>query len=435
MASVCGLAAAVLAIAGAAAGVVAALAIAAGVAAAALAVALVQRERQVARVVAVAGALAADDMTARVSADDSQTDALASAFDRMAAALQARVEAAATEKSRLQAALDSSTDAVVAVDANSRIVFANTAAHQVFGRSGGSPVGDPFVWLIADHQIVEALRATREEGRREARIVERPGKHYYQAITTPIVAGGDWAALAVFHDITEVKRAEQMRRDFVANVSHELRTPLAALKSVVETLQSGALDDRQVTQTFLEQADGEIDRLVQMVEELLELSRIESGDVPLETKPVEMGALLLRAVTRLRPQAERRGLRLELDVGDNLPVVEGDPEQLERVVVNLVHNALKFTSEGGEVRVSAEALDSSLAVHVQDNGAGILPSDLSRIFERFYKADRSRGGGGTGLGLALARHTIEAHGGEMTVESTPEKGSRFTFVLPLPATR
>jgi two-component system phosphate regulon sensor histidine kinase PhoR len=378
-----------------------------------------------ARVAEAAGALAAGDMAARVSAD-SKADALTSAIDGMAAALQERMESAATEKNRLLAALNSSTDAVVAVDTNSRIVFANSAAHQVFGRSGESPVGDPFVWLIADQQIVEALRSTREEGRREARIVERPGKHFYQAITTPIVAGGDWAALAVFHDITEVKRVEQVRRDFVANVSHELRTPLAALKSVVETLQSGALDDREASLAFLEQADGEIDRLVQMVEELLQLSRIESGEVPLAAKPVEMGAILGLAVGRLQPQAEKRGLQLELDLED-------DAEQLERVVVNLVHNALKFTPEGGEVRVSAEQCDSGLAVHVQDNGAGILPSDLPRIFERFYKADRSRGSGGTGLGLAVAKHTIEAHGGEMTVESTPEKGSRFTFVLPLPA--
>jgi two-component system phosphate regulon sensor histidine kinase PhoR len=135
-------------------------------------------------------------------------------------------------------------------------------------------------------------------------------------------------------------------------------------------------------------------------------------------------------VARLRPQAERLGLKLELEVADQLPSVEGDREQLERVVVNLVHNALKFTPDGGTIRVSAEVTDAGLAVHVKDNGAGILPEDLPRIFERFYKADRARGGGGTGLGLAVARHTIEAHGGRITVESRPEEGSQFTFVLP-----
>jgi two-component system phosphate regulon sensor histidine kinase PhoR len=216
----------------------------------------------------------------------------------------------------------------------------------------------------------------------------------------------------------------------VANVSHELRTPLAALKSVIETLQSAALEDREVAEEFLDRADSEIDRLVQMVEELLELSRIESGEMPWTPKPIDIRTLLANAVARLEPQAQKQGLEIKLQVDQPLPTIQGDAEQLERVVVNLLHNALKFTPHGGVIRVSAESTDAGLAVHVQDNGAGILPEDLPRIFERFYKADRARGGGGTGLGLAVARHTIEAHGGRIFVESRPEEGSRFTFVLP-----
>jgi two-component system, OmpR family, phosphate regulon sensor histidine kinase PhoR len=249
--------------------------------------------------------------------------------------------------------------------------------------------------------------------------------------TTPILAGGDWAALAVFHDLTEVRRVEQMRRDFVANVSHELRTPLAAVKSVIETLQSGALEDMELAADFLDRADEEVDRLVRMVEELLELSRIESGDAPMASEQVDVLATLDHAVGRLRPQAEKQKLNLELELPADLPEVSGDTEQLERVVVNLLRNALKFTPEGGTIRVSADQSDGRIMVKVHDTGEGILPEDLPRIFERFYKADRARGGGGTGLGLAVAKHTVEAHGGVITAESEPGKGSTFTFTLPI----
>jgi two-component system phosphate regulon sensor histidine kinase PhoR len=426
----CSLVAAVIAVLGAPTSLVVAFAIAAGAVSAGLAGALLGRAREDQAVVSAAGAIASGDLSARVPATTQASDSLGSAFNDMAARLEALVESAGTEKNRLLAALNSSTDAVVAVDRDARIVFANSAAHQLFRRGAASLVGNPFVWLLPDQQVVEALRASREEGRRETRIVERPGKAYYQTITTPIVAGGDWVALAVFHDITEVKRVEQVRRDFVANVSHELRTPLAALKSVIETLHSAALEDKEIAEEFLDRADEEIDRLVQMVEELLELSRIESGEMTLALKSVDIPEVLANAVARLHPQAERAGLQLDLEIAGPLPPVEGDAQQLERVVVNLVHNALKFTPAGGKIRVSAGRTEDGLTVEVEDNGAGILPEDVPRIFERFFKADRARGGSGTGLGLAVARHTIEAHGGHISVVSRPEEGSKFTFVLP-----
>ena len=435
LAAVGSLAAAVLALAGAPAGPVAAVAVASGAVSAGLAFLLAGRSSDAIVIAETAAAIASGDLSARVPAAlKSDNNGTRAAFNEMAESLESLVASAATEKNRLLAALNSSTDAVVAVDREGRVVFANTAARRLFQRGDAELVGNPFVWMLPDQQIVEALRASREEGRRETRTVERPGKQYYQASTTPIVDGGDWAALAAFHDITEVRRVEQVRRDFVANVSHELRTPLAALKAVIETLESGALEEPEAAEEFLRRADGEIDRLVQMVEELLELSRIESGEMPLAVQPVDMAAVLEGAVVRLRPQAERRRLRLDLDIAEALPAVEGDAAHLERVVVNLLHNALKFTPDGGRIRVSAVASDDGLAVQVEDNGAGILPEDLPRIFERFYKADRARGGGGTGLGLAVARHTIEAHGGRITVESRPEEGSRFTFVLPLATT-
>lgn len=357
----------------------------------------------------------------------------ASTFNRMAQSIQDLVAAASQERNRLVAAINSSTDAVLAVDSESHITFANVAAERLFVRTQNGLVGQPFVWIIPNDEVLQALKLSRDDGRRTTLIIEHHSQQSLQVIATPIVAGGDWVALVVFHDLTEIRRTEQIRRDFVANVSHELRTPLASIKSVIETLQEGALEEKEIARDFLRRAEGEVDRLVQLVEELLELSRIESGEVPLVKKPVNIEAVITAAVDRLKPQAERQAIDLSVDLASNLPPITGDAERLERVVINLVHNALKFTPTGGAIRIKAFAAGNSLTVSVEDTGAGIDPSDLPRIFERFYKADRSRGGGGTGLGLAVVKHTIEAHGGEIGVQSQLGAGSTFTFSIPISA--
>ena len=291
-------------------------------------------------------------------------------------------------------------------------------------------VGNPFVWAIADAEVVEALRSSREKGDSQRLLVERPTGRHLEVVLTPIVDGGDWASLVVFHDVTNVRRVEQVRRDFVANVSHELRTPLAALKSVIETLQAGAIEDPAATEEFLARGDEEIDRLVLMVEELLELSRIESGEIPLALQEVPAGHILAAAVDRMKPKAERHGLSLTLDAPGSLPNINVDRNLLERAIVNLIDNAVKFTPTGGDIHVSARASDGLLTVDVLDTGEGIDQGDLPRVFERFYKADRARRGGGTGLGLAIVKHSIEAHGGSVSAKSEPGRGSRFSFSIP-----
>jgi two-component system phosphate regulon sensor histidine kinase PhoR len=231
--------------------------------------------------------------------------------------------------------------------------------------------------------------------------------------------------------MTEVRRTEQMRHDFVANVSHELRTPLAAIKSVIETITGGAIDDRQVALDFLGRADNEVDRLIQLVEELLELSRIESGEAPLTIEEVDVAALLEEAVERLRPQAERKNLELSLDVAPDLGKLPLDARRIERALVNLMHNAVKFTPEGGRVAVNAGVVDGTLFVKISDTGIGIAATDLPRVFERFYKVDHSRADVGSGIGLAIVKHSVEAHGGSVSVESEPGHGSTFGFSIPL----
>ncbi len=425
-----GLLTALAAVLGANGALVAILALGAGVFALAsllLGIAAVSAMRSAA---AAADAIHSGDYASRASAGRGDPAGLVESFNSMARSVQESVETASHAHSRLMAALNSSIDAIVAVDADSRITFANDAARRLLSPQGQDLVGSPFAWFVPDDRLVEALRASSVERRSLSVIIERPNKQYLQAVTTPILSGGDWASLAVFHDLSEVKRVEQVRRDFIANVSHELRTPLAALKSVIETLEGGARDDPAAATEFLSRADSEVDRLVQMVEELLELSRLESGDIPLACEPLDLPLILRNAVDRLSRQAQRAGIELTLEVEDGLPPATGDADMLERVVINLVHNAVKFTPRGGSVYVRAASGDGAIRVSVRDTGVGILPEDLPRIFERFYKADRSRGGGGTGLGLAVARHAVEAHGGAISAESTPGEGSTFTFTVP-----
>jgi two-component system phosphate regulon sensor histidine kinase PhoR len=239
------------------------------------------------------------------------------------------------------------------------------------------------------------------------------------------------SVLIVLQDLTRMRRLEMIRRDFVSNVSHELRTPLASLKALTETLQEGALEDPPAARRFLLRMEHEIDNLTQLVQELLELSRIESGKVPLKKTRVTPWELVSPAVERMMVQAERAGVHLSLDCPDSLPPVLADQSRMGQVLVNLVHNAIKFTSPGGEIVIQAQQDQNMVVFTVRDTGAGIAPEALPRIFERFYKADRSRSSGGTGLGLSIAKNMVQAHGGRIWAESEVGKGSTFYFSLPI----
>jgi two-component system phosphate regulon sensor histidine kinase PhoR len=354
------------------------------------------------------------------------TDAL-----RAAAETIVRLDASASQdRNRLLAALNSTVDAVMGVDGASNICFANVAAERMFFRSRDELVGRPFAWVMPNGEVIEALRQSREDGLRKVTMIERPGRRFVQAGSAPIIGGGDWSALVVFHDITEVKRSEAMRRDFVANVSHELRTPLASVRAVLDTLEGGALSDEPAARDFIGRAQTEVERMTQMVAELLELSLIESGDLRLDQVPFDPEGPARDAVERLQPQAARLSIELSFEAQTNLSPVIGDAKRVERAVMNLVHNALKFTPEGGRVFVQVRESRHDIEIVVSDTGTGIDEADVERIFERFYKADSSRRSEGTGLGLALVKHTAEAHGGSVTVESRYGQGATFTIRLP-----
>jgi two-component system phosphate regulon sensor histidine kinase PhoR len=222
-----------------------------------------------------------------------------------------------------------------------------------------------------------------------------------------------------------------VRREFVANVSHELRTPLASIRAVVETLEAGAIDDPEVATDFLGRIVGEVDRLTGLVGELLELGRLESGRMPLRLAPVEPGLLIRAGAERLRPQIDRSGLALELEIPADLPSVSADEGRIEQVLLNLVHNAIKFTPSGGRITISARAGAGGVEFRVEDTGSGIPEAELDRVFERFYKSDKARRSEGSGLGLAIAKHIVMAHGGTIRAERAPGGGAALIFTLPV----
>jgi len=386
--------------------------------------------RQSSHVSETARAIAAGDVSARLPERGGATD-LTEAFNLMAASIAGLIQDTRGERGRLLAALDSSIDAVVALDADGHLTYANRAAGTVFNRSAEELVGSRFAYLLPSDDVVGALRTSRELSQPQTSVVQRSPGEWLQVSIAPIVEGGGWSSLVLIHDVSEVKRVEQVRREFIANVSHELRTPLAGVKSVLETLEGGALADETTAREFIARADTEVDRLVRLVEELLELSRIESGEVPMAREPVDMDEVLRNAVGRLRHVAARAGvtLRLESAIADG--IVTGDADRLERAAINLINNAVRFTPEGGSVTLTTAVDDGVMTVSVRDTGVGIDPDELPRVFERFYKVDRSRQEGGTGLGLAVVKHTVEAHGGTVGVESTPGEGSIFWFRIPL----
>jgi two-component system phosphate regulon sensor histidine kinase PhoR len=352
-------------------------------------------------------------------------------FNDMARSFEERVEAASQERNRLMAAINSSVDAVVALGEDGVVRFANAAAETLVGKDEDRLVGQPLAWAVADRDVIEAVRRAREEGVASRHLIERPNRQVLEAYVAPIAGGGEWTLLVVFHDVTESKRLDDVRRDFVANVSHELRTPLSAVKSVIETLQGGAVEEPEVARDFLARAETEVERLVQLLEELLALSRLESGDLHFTDHPLDMRDVVRSVGQRMAPHAQRAGVELRVDVDGRMQGVSGDPAALERAIVNLVDNAIKFTPEGGSVDLSSRADNGSVTVEVADTGAGIDPLDLPRVFERFFKADRARQGGGTGLGLAIVKHTVEAHGGSIGVDSQLGAGSVFRLNLPL----
>jgi len=332
------------------------------------------------------------------------------------------------DNDRLSTVLEQLTDGVIIVDAIGLIQFANPAAQKLFETSNA--LGHSVTEVLRNHQLVDAWRRCQQTNEMQSETVELPARHQFlQLIAIPDTHAS--GSLILAQDLTRVRRLETVRRDFISNISHELRTPLASLKALTETLQNGALTDPDAGPRFLGRINAEVDALTQMAQELLDLSRIESGQVELLLAPLAPKSLVNSAADRMRMQAERAGLKLSINCGDDLPNIRADKSRLEQVLVNLIHNAVKFTKPGGEITLAAESTISGVRFAVRDSGVGIPSESLTRIFERFYRVDKSRTGSGTGLGLSISKHIIEAHGGKIWAESDERHGSVFYFVIPL----
>jgi two-component system phosphate regulon sensor histidine kinase PhoR len=332
-----------------------------------------------------------------------------------------------SERSRLATVLDQITDGVLIADAQGLIQFANPAAGRLF--QFANPMNHSIAEVVRNHQLVEAWRRCQQTRQMQTESVELPTRHQYlQLVVIPDKHTS--GSLLLAQDLTRLRRLETVRRDFVSNLSHELRTPLASLRALAETLQDGALEDLPAARRFVDQIQIEVDALTQMANELLELSKIESGRFSLSLTPVAAYDLLHSASQRMQVQAERADITLRVECADGLPEVQVDSQRLEQVLVNLIHNAVKFTRPGGEVVLFAEAVDGGVRFGVQDTGVGIPMDEVSRIFERFYRVDKSRTGSGTGLGLSIAKHIVEAHGGKIWAESIEGRGSTFFFSIP-----
>lgn len=377
--------------------------------------------------------MAQGDMTSRLlPTTRDEVGQLMRAFNHMADQLREKMEALAQGESRLSGVLNTMTGGVVITDDTGQILMINPAAVQILAYTGEDAANMSFAQVARDHQLIELWYACRQSGEEQMQTVEiGPENRFLQATATPLHGGDPQRFLVMLQDLTRVRQLETIRRDFISNVSHELRTPLASLSLVVETLQDGAIDDPEAARRFLTYIETELSALTQMVEELLELSRIESGRVPLELKPVSVNKLIKKPVKRLNPQAERANVTVTVELPDDKVLVLADTRRMQQVVMNILHNAIKFTPEGGSVTIKAEEINQEMVISITDTGIGIPEEQISRIFERFYKTDPARSEEGTGLGLSIAKHLVQGHGGRIWLESAEGVGCTFYFTLPL----
>jgi two-component system phosphate regulon sensor histidine kinase PhoR len=338
------------------------------------------------------------------------------------------------ERNRSSAILGSMVEGVAVVAGDERILYCNWAFEQILELPEGSSQGRTLVEALRQADLVDLVRQALPGGEEVTGEVEvgTVRRRNFSVTAAAVRAAGTNGAVLVLHDITELRRLERVRRDFVANVSHEFKTPLTAIQGFAETLLSGALEDKANRRRFVEIIREHARRLARLTDDLLKLSRIEAGRLELEINPIRVETLVNGCIetTRLKAQAKRIEVRVELDKG--APALRGDGAQLGEVLQNLLDNAVQYTPEGGQIEIKSHSNGHNVTLSVIDTGIGIPESDLERIFERFYRVDaaRSREAGGTGLGLSIARHIVEAHGGRIWVESAVGQGSRFHFSIP-----
>lgn len=341
-------------------------------------------------------------------------------------------KAATNPRRLLRKILDTTRECVLVIDADLRIAEFNTAASEVFGR-GHDLASRRLSEVLRDLDLHEAFRRAvvsnvQNEVRLELNTFER---RLFDIHVAPLELDGEMHAIGFFYERTKIERLESIRQEFLSNISHELRTPLTSILAFVETLEDGAMDDEENNRRFLGVIRRNAERMHTLIDDILELSFIESGKISVEPKSIALSELVEDIFVSLGSKATEREVALYNDVGKNVSVF-ADRVRLEQMLVNLIDNAIKFNRIGGSVTISHERKSNADTIMIADAGEGIIPDHLGRIFERFYRVDkaRSREMGGTGLGLAIVKHLAKLHGGEVTVRSVLSEGSTFSIELP-----
>lgn len=396
-------------------------------------------------ITAFANALSHGDLERRtLRSEKGEIATLASSLNTMAESLSNLVSQANKDKAELLTILTSMSEGVIATDTHQRILLVNDAAAKLLNFQTQPAVGKQ-LWEVLRHEQIlksasEVLDASaaapasdQQANRKLLSIGPVSGRHLDVTLCAFPSHGAVHGLVIVAHDITQSFQYQELRKEFVANVSHELRTPLTVIKGFVETLQDGAWRDEHKAPEYLNTIYRHANQLTNLVSDLLELSKLESLGLSPRWAPVDLGFVVHKAYELLLPAAQRKNQTLSLNLDDHLPVIKGNADYIERAVSNLIDNATKYTPEGGKIEVSAKANGQYLVVSVSDNGIGIPRDDIPRIFERFYRVDRSRSRemGGTGLGLSIVKHVAQVHGGQIEVESTPAQGSTFRLKLPV----
>ena len=404
-----------------------------------------QLTRPIHQMVRQSQAIAGGDLAQRTSiATSDEIEDLAYSLNRMAEALETSLRRLEADRDRLQTILESMAEGVILLGEDGRIRIVNAAGADLLGLRRDQAAGHRPMEALRSYELGELLDRARKQGRADGEFTANfPAYRILDASAVALKEGGGAeGTLLVLRDVTRLRRLEAIRMEFVANVSHELRTPLTAIRGFVETLLDGALESPVEARRFLETTARHAERLSRLLDDLLDLSNIELGRTTLRLGPVVLREVIEHAIVGLEPVAAKKQLALTLGVPPELPPVLADRDRLVQILVNLVGNAIKFTPEQGKVAVTARRAVSAFVpsaagkdlveIAVSDTGIGIPQKDLPRITERFYRVDktRSRELGGTGLGLAIVKHLVQAHGGELRIESELGRGTRVAFTLP-----
>lgn len=381
--------------------------------------------------------IASGDFSLRTyTTSQDEIEVLGQALNQMAQQLKETIDEVSTEKSKLESVLANMVSGVIFLGQDGRVNLVNPAAGQILGINPIFSGGRQHVGIIRNYQLSQLIATVLEMGKvvKEEILILVPHEKNVQVNITPITSREDsnLGAVVVLHDITDFRKLERMRTDFVANVSHELKTPVTSLKGYAETLLDGALDDLKVAREFVKIMLTESERLSILINDLLELSKVESTANPMMWQEINIDALIYFLKVKFKPQVEEREIELEFTRPEYPLIAMGDNGMIEQVLTNLIDNAVKYSPVGGKVTMAVSEQAEGILFEVIDTGLGIPEQELKRIFERFYRVDkgRSRKLGGTGLGLAIVKHILETHGSQIKVDSTLGRGSRFYFTLP-----